>query len=102
MKDKLLGNPAEEEKVVDINEEESTGQQIQLANPAQLETTVEEVVEAQVEDAPVSENSSVVETPVVIEELKEETQDIALVDEQPAEETDIEKKTICLVHYTKI
>ncbi|WP_107923097.1 signal recognition particle-docking protein FtsY [Lysinibacillus parviboronicapiens] len=92
MKDKLLGNPAEEEKVVDINEEESTGQQIQLANPAQLETTVEEVVEAQVEDAPVSENSSVVETPVVIEELKEETQDIALVDEQPAEETDIEKK----------
>ncbi|MET4559212.1 fused signal recognition particle receptor [Lysinibacillus parviboronicapiens] len=92
MKDKLLGNPAEEEKVVDINEEESTEQQIQLADPAQLETTVEEVVEAQVEDAPVSENSSVVETPVVIEELKEETQDIALVDEQPAEETDIEKK----------
>ncbi|WP_107947735.1 signal recognition particle-docking protein FtsY [Lysinibacillus parviboronicapiens] len=92
MKDKLLGNPAEEEKVVDINEEESTGQQIQLADPAQLETTVEEVVEAQIEDAPVSENSSVVETPVVIEELKEETQDSALVDEQPAEETDIEKK----------
>ncbi|MGN4126231.1 signal recognition particle-docking protein FtsY [Lysinibacillus sphaericus] len=95
LKDKLIGNPSEEEgKVVDVNEEESTAQQqVDLTEPAQLETTVEEVVEAKVEDVPVSEQPLIVETPVVVEELnEEEVQEIALVEEQPVEDTDIEKK----------
>ena len=95
LKDKLIGNPSEEEeKVVDVNEEESTAQQqVDLTEPAQLETTVEEVVEAKVEDVPVSEQPLIVETPAVVEELnEEEVQEIALVEEQPVEDTDIEKK----------
>ncbi|MGE6514346.1 signal recognition particle-docking protein FtsY [Lysinibacillus sphaericus] len=95
LKDKLMGNPSEEEeKVVDVNEEESTAQQqVDLTEPAQLETTVEEVVEAKVEDVPVSEQPLIVETPAVVEELnEEEVQEIALVEEQPVEDTDIEKK----------
>ncbi|QDQ01702.1 signal recognition particle-docking protein FtsY [Lysinibacillus fusiformis] len=97
IKDKLMGNPAEEEKVVDINEEDSTEQQqLELTEPAQLETTVEEVVEVvevKLEDAPVSENPIVMETPAVNEELKqEEVQEIAIADEQLVEETDLEKK----------
>ncbi|EON73266.1 signal recognition particle-docking protein FtsY [Lysinibacillus sphaericus] len=95
LKDKLMGNPSEEEeKVVDVNEEESTAQQqVDLTEPAQLETTVEGVVEAKVEDVPVSEQPLIVETPAVVEELnEEEVQEIALVEEQPVEDTDIEKK----------
>ncbi len=98
IKDKLMGNPTDEEKVVDSNEEESSEQQqVEPTETAQLETTVEVVVEVKAEDAPVSENPIVVETPVVFEELKqeevqEEVQEIAIVDEQPVDETNIEKK----------
>ncbi|MGE7089922.1 signal recognition particle-docking protein FtsY [Lysinibacillus sp. NPDC048646] len=98
IKDKLMGNPTDEEKVVDSNEEESSEQQqVEPTETAQLETTVEVVVEVKAEDAPVSENPIVVETLVVFEELKqeevqEEVQEIAIVDEQPVDETNIEKK----------
>lgn len=77
LKDKLVGNPTEEEKVVAMNEEEATEQeQNDVTAPAQIEK-VEEV----------SETESLIETeiPGTIED--QEQQEVAIV-----EEPEVEKK----------
>ncbi|MGE7950221.1 signal recognition particle-docking protein FtsY [Lysinibacillus xylanilyticus] len=81
LKDKLVGNPAEEEKVVEINEEEVAEQKLDDATePAQIEAVIdegEEVEETSVTDSPIE-----TENPVVIEnQEQQEVQEVAIVEE---------------------
>jgi len=81
LKDKLTGNPTEEEKVVAINEEEATEQkQNEATKPAQNEATVDEMEKN--EDLSVTETSIETETPVAIEDQEQqEVQEVAVVEE---------------------
>lgn len=93
LKDKLMGNPAEEEKVVDAKEEESAD--IVDAEKLQIETVVDEVVaQPQVQEDPVVEEPVIEESkePVVEEAKQEEVQEIVIVEEQLVEEPMEEKK----------
>ncbi|MGE8002099.1 signal recognition particle-docking protein FtsY [Lysinibacillus sp. NPDC093216] len=85
LKDKLTGNPIEEEKVVAINEEEAAEQkQDEATKPAQIEATVDEMEKA--EDLSVTETSIETETPVAIEDQEQqEVQEVAVV-EEPVQE----------------
>ena len=92
LKDKLMGNPAEEENVVTVNEEESAETEVAKndAEKLQIETVIDEVV-----TQPQVEEVLVIEEPqeLVVEEAKqEEVQEIAIVEEQSAEEPVEEKK----------
>ncbi|MEB2278568.1 signal recognition particle-docking protein FtsY [Lysinibacillus xylanilyticus] len=75
LKDKLTGNPTEEEKVVAINEEEAAEQkQDEATEPAQIEATVDEVEKI--------EEVSETETPVEIKDQEQqEMQEVAVVEE---------------------
>lgn len=84
LKDKLTGNPTEEEKVVAINEEEAAKQkQDEATEPAQIEATIDEM--EQVEEVSVTETSIETETPVASEEQEQqeqqEVQEVAIVEE---------------------
>ncbi|MGE7672499.1 signal recognition particle-docking protein FtsY [Lysinibacillus sp. NPDC094403] len=93
LKDKMMGNPAAEEKVAAINEEEVAEQkhdeatepaQIEATEPAQIETSVEEV--EKVEEVSVTESSIETEVPVASEDQEQqEVQEVAIV-EEPAKE----------------
>ena len=83
LKDKLMGNPAEEEKVVEVNENEARVADEQKledsAEPALIETTVEEIDKVET-----SKTESPIETE--LPELKEEpeqqeVQEVAFVEE---------------------
>lgn len=77
LKDKLVGNPTEEEKVVAMNEEEATEQeQDDVTVPAQIE---------KVEEVSVTESPIETEIPGTIED--QEQQEVAIV-----EEPEVEKK----------
>lgn len=94
LKDKLMGNPAEEEKVVDAQQEGSTETEVAEndAEKLQIETTIgEETTQPQVKEDPVVE-VPVVEEQVVEESKQEEVQEIALVEESKVEEPVEEKK----------
>ena len=94
LKDKLMGNPAEEEKVVDAQQEGSTETEVAEndAEKLQIETTIgEETTQPQVKEDPVVE-VPVVEEQVVEESKQEEVQEIALVEESKVEEP-VEEKT---------
>lgn len=75
LKDKLTGNPTEEEKVVAINEEEAAEQkQDEATEPAQIEATVDEMEKI--------EEASETETPVAIKDQEQqEVQEVAVVEE---------------------
>ncbi|MGA3674876.1 signal recognition particle-docking protein FtsY [Lysinibacillus agricola] len=81
LKDKLVGNPAEEEKVVEINEEEVAEQKLDDATePAQIEAVIDEVEE--VEETSVTDSPIETENPVVIEDQEQqEVQEVAIVEE---------------------
>ncbi|QPQ36953.1 signal recognition particle-docking protein FtsY [Lysinibacillus sp. JNUCC-52] len=85
LKDKLVGNPTEEEKVESIGEEQSADLQHEdTAEPALLETSNVEVEEKQEQST--NEDIAVVETTNVVEEEKvEEVQEIAVVEEVVSE-----------------
>ncbi|MGE7693466.1 signal recognition particle-docking protein FtsY [Lysinibacillus sp. NPDC094177] len=94
LKDKLMGNPAEEEKIGAINEEEAAAEQkqdeateptpIEATEPAQIETSVEEV--EKVEEVSVTERSIETEIPVALEDqAQQEDQEVVIV-EEPAKE----------------
>ncbi|KOS69500.1 cell division protein FtsY [Lysinibacillus contaminans] len=94
LKDKLMGNPDEEEKVVAVKGEESS--ETVDDEKLQIETTVNEEVVAQ----PQVKEEPVIEEPVfkepqelVVEEVEqEEVREIAIVEEQSVEEPVEEKK----------
>ncbi|MFJ8459798.1 signal recognition particle-docking protein FtsY [Lysinibacillus xylanilyticus] len=81
LKDKLVGNPAEEEKVVEINEEEVAEQKLDDATePAQIEAVIDEVEE--VEETSVTDSPIETENPVVIEDQEQQAvQEVAIVEE---------------------
>ncbi|MEX3744505.1 signal recognition particle-docking protein FtsY [Lysinibacillus xylanilyticus] len=81
LKDKLVGNPAEGEKVVEINEEEVAEQKLDDATePAQIEAVIDEVEE--VEETSVTDSPIETENPVVIEDQEQqEVQEVAIVEE---------------------
>lgn len=81
LKDKLVGNPAEEEKVVEINEEEVAEQKLDDATePAQIEAAIDEV--EKVEETSVTDSPIETENPVVIEDQEQqEVQEVAIVEE---------------------
>ncbi|MGE7689229.1 signal recognition particle-docking protein FtsY [Lysinibacillus sp. NPDC097214] len=88
LKDKLVGNPVEEEKVEEITEEEAAEQkQDEATEPAQIEEIVEEV--EKVEEVPVTESSIETEIPEAMEDQEQleqqEVQEVAIV-EEPEEE----------------
>ncbi|MGE7913966.1 signal recognition particle-docking protein FtsY [Lysinibacillus xylanilyticus] len=85
LKDKLIGNPAEEEKVVEINEEEVAEQKLDDATePAQIEVAIDEV--EKVEETSVTDSPIETENPVAIEhQEQQEVQEVAIV-EEPVEE----------------
>ncbi|MFJ5765192.1 signal recognition particle-docking protein FtsY [Lysinibacillus sp. NPDC093210] len=89
LKDKLIGNPTEEEKVETTGDEQSADLQLEdTAEPALLETTNVEVkveVEEKVEESP-SEDITVIETPDIAEEEKpEEVLEMAVVEQEVPE-----------------
>lgn len=84
LKDKLIGNPAEEEKVVEINEEEVAEQKLDDATePAQIKATIDEV--EKVEKTSVTDSPIETENPVVIDDQEQqeqqEVQEVAIVEE---------------------
>jgi len=88
LKDKLVGNPTEEEKVAEIIEEEAAEQkQDEATEPAQIEAIVDENEKA--EEVSVTEATSETEIPVASEdqeqqeqqEQQEEVQEVAIVEE---------------------
>lgn len=82
LKEKLTGNPTEEEKVVAaINEEEAAEQkQDEATEPAQIEAIVDEM--EKVEEVSETETSIEPETPVAIEDQEQqEVQEVAVVEE---------------------
>lgn len=82
LKEKLTGNPTEEEKVVAaINEEEAAEQkQDEATEPAQIEATVDEM--EKVEEVSETETSIETATPVAIEDQEQqEVQEVAVVEE---------------------
>lgn len=82
LKEKLTGNPTEEEKVVAaINEEEAAEQkQDEATEPAQIEAIVDEM--EKVEEVSETETSIETETPVAIEDQEQqEVQEVAVVEE---------------------
>ncbi|MFJ7980349.1 signal recognition particle-docking protein FtsY [Lysinibacillus xylanilyticus] len=88
LKDKLIGNPTEEEKVVEIIEEEAAEQkQDEATEPTQIEAIVDENEKA--EEVSVTEATSETEIPVASEdqeqqeqqEQQEEVQEVAIVEE---------------------
>ncbi|MFJ5562079.1 signal recognition particle-docking protein FtsY [Lysinibacillus xylanilyticus] len=88
LKDKLIGNPTEEEKVAEIIEEEAAEQkQDEATEPAQIEAIVDENEKA--EEVSVTEATSETEIPVASEdqeqqeqqEQQEEVQEVAIVEE---------------------
>lgn len=82
LKEKLTGNPTEEEKVVAaINEEEAAEQkQDEATEHAQIEATVDEM--EKVEEVSETETSIEPETPVAIEEQEQqEVQEVVIVEE---------------------
>lgn len=82
LKEKLTGNPTEEEKVVAaINEEEAAEQkQDEATEHAQIEATVDEM--EKVEEVSETETSIEPETPVAIEDQEQqEVQEVAIVEE---------------------
>jgi len=82
LKEKLTGNPTEEEKVVAaINEEEAAEQkQDEATEPAQIEAIVDEM--EKVEEVSETETSIEIETPVAIEDQEQqEVQEVAVVEE---------------------
>lgn len=88
LKDKLVGNPVEEEKKVEETNEEDGAEQKEdeATEPAQAQATVEEV--EKVEEVSVTESSIETETPEEIdhEQLEQqEVQEVAIV-EEPVEE----------------
>jgi len=88
LKDKLVGNPVEEEKVEEITEEEAADQkQDEATEPAQIEEIVEEV--EKVEEVSVTESSIETEIPEAMEDQEQleqqEVQEVAIV-EEPEEE----------------
>ncbi|MFE3575013.1 signal recognition particle-docking protein FtsY [Lysinibacillus sp. NPDC059133] len=94
LKDKLTGNPTEEEKVVAINEEEAAEQkQDEATEPTQIEATVDEM--EKVEEVSVTETSIETEIPEEIEDQEQqeqqeqleqqEVQEVAIVEEPVGE-----------------
>jgi fused signal recognition particle receptor len=85
LKDKLIGNPTEEEKVETTGDEQSADLQLEdTAEPALLETTNVEV-EEKVEESP-SEDITVLETSDIAEEEKpEEVLEMAVVEQEVPE-----------------
>ncbi|MGE7949129.1 signal recognition particle-docking protein FtsY [Lysinibacillus sp. NPDC093688] len=88
LKDKLVGNPVEEEKVEEITEEEAAEQkQDEATEPTQIEEIVEEV--EKVEEVSVTESSIETEIPEAMEDQEQleqqEVQEVAIV-EEPEEE----------------
>ncbi|TQR38328.1 signal recognition particle-docking protein FtsY [Lysinibacillus sphaericus] len=85
LKDKLTGNPTEEEKVVAINEEEAAEQkQDEATEPAQIEATVDEM--EKIEEVSETETSIETETPVAIKDQEQqEVQEVAVVEEPEKE-----------------
>ncbi|MGE7927275.1 signal recognition particle-docking protein FtsY [Lysinibacillus xylanilyticus] len=84
LKDKLIGNPTEEENVAEIIEEEAAEQkQDEATEPARIEAIVDENEKA--EEVSVTEATSETEIPVASEnqeqEQQEEVQEIAIVEE---------------------
>lgn len=85
LKDKLIGNPTEEEKVAEIIEEEAAEQkQDEATEPAQIEAIVVENEKA--EEVSVTEATSETEIPVASEDQgqqdqQEEVQEVAIVEE---------------------
>lgn len=92
LKDKLMGNPAEEVNVVDNQQEESTETEVAEidAEMLQIETAVDEIAtQPQVKEVPVIEEPQ----ELVVEEAKRENvQEIAVVEDQLVEEPVEEKK----------
>ncbi|MEK5333955.1 signal recognition particle-docking protein FtsY [Lysinibacillus sp. FSL W8-0992] len=89
LKDKLIGNPTEEEKVETTGDEQSADLQLEdTAEPALLETTnleVEVEVEEKLEESP-SEDIPVLEASDIAEEEKqEEVLEIAVVEQEVPE-----------------
>ncbi|MGE7841872.1 signal recognition particle-docking protein FtsY [Lysinibacillus sp. NPDC093712] len=89
LKDKLIGNPTEEEKVEATGEEQSADLQLEdTAEPALLETTNVEVdveVEEKLDESP-SEDIPVLEaTDIAEEEKQEEVLEIAVVEQEVPE-----------------
>lgn len=86
LKDKLMGNPAEEEQVVDVNEEESAEKLVDEAevDESEVDVDVDEVTTPlEMEVEPVTEEPQAL---VVEEPKQEEPQEIVIIEEEPVEE----------------
>lgn len=85
LKDKLMGNPAEEEKVVTVQEEESS--ETVDAGKLQIDTALDQETATQPSDTKGAIiDELIIEEPEVEEPQKEEVQEIAIVEEQVVEE----------------
>ncbi|MFJ7735260.1 signal recognition particle-docking protein FtsY [Lysinibacillus sp. NPDC097287] len=92
LKDKLMGNPDEEEKVVDGHKEESPETEVAESDAEKLriDTATEAIAtQPEVEEQPAIEEP---QEPEVEESKQEEVQEIAIVEEQNVEEPVEEKK----------
>lgn len=89
LKDKLMGNPAEEEKLEAVDkEQESVESELEESNePAVIETVDVEVPE-QVEESPAMEmvKEAEVEPSFDIEEEQAEIRELAVIEDTPVEE----------------
>ncbi|MFJ7950497.1 signal recognition particle-docking protein FtsY [Lysinibacillus sp. NPDC096418] len=87
LKDKLMGNPAEEEKVVDVQQEESA--EIEVAEHEAEKLQIETAIKSEMQEEPVIEEPQ----ELLAEQSKhEEVQEIAIIEEQIIEEPVEEKK----------
>lgn len=90
LKDKLMGNPAEEEKLEAVDkEQESVQAELEESNePAAIETVDVEVPEQVVEESPAMEmvKEAEVEPTSEIEEEQAEIQELAVIEDTPVEE----------------
>lgn len=85
LKDKLMGNPAEEEKVVTVQEEESS--ETVDADKLQIDTALDQETATQPSETKGAIiDEPIIEEPEVEEPQKEEVQEIAIVEEQVVEE----------------
>lgn len=80
-----MGNPAEEEKLQDVEAEQDADQQALEENePAAIETDVVEVAE-QLEEALENESQQAAEPPVIVED-QQEVQELTIIEEELVEE----------------
>lgn len=87
LKDKLMGNPAEEEKVVDVQQEESA--EIEVAEHEAEKLQIETAIKSEMQEEPVIEEPQ----ESLAEQTKhEEVQEVAIIEEQIIEEPVEEKK----------